>query len=76
MSRKLPVPEIPPLPSRRSGVGACLVLARIVPAKPSRQPEQPDLLEAFWGDGGTTGEVAETGDSRDRRRSAGRPCQG
>jgi len=51
---QLPVPEIRPVPSRRSGRGAMethLAPARPAPPKQSQQPELPDLLEAFWGDG-------------------------
>lgn len=54
MVRRVPVPEIPPVPSRRSGgaaVRARQSLARTIPPKQSRQSELPDLMEAFWGDG-------------------------
>jgi hypothetical protein len=54
MARKQPVPEIPPVPPRRSrgaAVGARLAPAPAVQPKHSQQPELPDLLEAFWGDG-------------------------
>ena len=54
MARKPPVPEILPAPSRRSGRGATgchLTPARTAPSKQSQQPELPDLLEAFRGDG-------------------------
>jgi hypothetical protein len=53
MSRKLPVPEVPPVPSRRSGrsaAGSHPVPAQTAPSKQSQHPELPDLLEAFWGD--------------------------
>jgi len=70
MARKLPVPEIPPIPSRRSGGGAGTrpVPARIAPVRKSLQPELPDLLEAFLGDGASMGEASETSHSCDRRR--------
>jgi hypothetical protein len=51
---QLPVPEIRPAPSRRSDRGAMethLAPARPAPPKQSQQPELPDLLEAFWGEG-------------------------
>ena len=54
MAHKTPVPEIPPVPSRRSGRDAARshpAHARTAPPKQSQQPELPDLLEAFWGDG-------------------------
>ena len=70
MARKLPVPEIPPIPCRRSGggAGARPVPAQIAQARQSQQPELPDLLEAFWGDGASTGEASETSPPRGRRR--------
>jgi hypothetical protein len=76
MARKLPVPEIPPIPRRQSGggTGARAVPARIAPARQSRQPELPDLLEAFWGDGASTEEVSETRRSRVQRRVPSDPA--
>jgi hypothetical protein len=60
MARKLPVPEIPPLPSRPAGGGAGSRLpTRTALPKRSRQPELPDLLEAFWGDEAGAGEVSK-----------------
>ena len=60
MARKPPVPEIPPIPSRRSGrgaVGSRLMAARTAPPKRSEEPELPDLLEAFWGEGAIAGDA-------------------
>ena len=70
MAHKPPVPEIPPVPSRGSGrgTGAPALPGRAAPAKRARQPELPDLLEAFWGDGASMGEASETSRPRGRRR--------
>jgi hypothetical protein len=54
MARKPPVPVIPPVPPRRSrgaAMGVRLAPAPTAQPKQSQQPELPDLLEAFWGDG-------------------------
>jgi hypothetical protein len=58
MGRKVSVPEIPPVPSRRSdrrATGSGQAAARPVPAKQTHEPELRDLLDAFWGDGADTG---------------------
>jgi hypothetical protein len=60
---RIRVPEIPPVPTRRSGRGAegsRLTLAQTAPPKRSEEAELPDLLEAFWGD------KASAPDDRDR----------
>ena len=79
MVRKLPVPEIPQVPDWRAGraaVGSRLASAQTAPPTRSHQPELPDLLEAFWGDGASAGEASDTGRTRKRRRSAGRSALG
>ena len=55
MIRKVPVAEIPPVPSGRSGrvvTRSRLARARVLaaPSMGSEGAELPDLLEAFWGD--------------------------
>jgi len=72
MARKPPVPEIPPVPPRRSrgaAVGSRLAPALTAQPKQSQQPELPDLLEAFWGDGAN----ARGAISRARGRHGGPP---
>jgi hypothetical protein len=79
MAHKLPVPEIPQVPDRRAGraaVGSRLVPAQTAPPTRSHQPELPDFLEAFWGDGASAGEASDTGRTRKRRRSVGRSASG
>lgn len=62
MDRRPPVPEIPP--------------TQAVQRTQSEQPALPDLLEAFWGDGGQANpelpadEPGSAADGRQRRRSA------
>jgi hypothetical protein len=76
MARKPPVPEIPPLPSSRSGrgvVGSRLTPARTAPPKQSQQPELPDLMAAFWGDGASTSGALETRRARGRRGASSDP---
>jgi hypothetical protein len=63
MTRKLPVPEIPPVPSRRSdraAAGSRLAPARTSPPKQTQEPELPNLLEAFWGDEASADEASGT----------------
>jgi hypothetical protein len=79
MVRKLPVPEIPQVPDWRTGrvaAGSRLAPAQTAPPARSHQPELPDLLEAFWGDGASAGEVSDTARIRKQRRSAGRSARG
>jgi hypothetical protein len=79
MARKVPVPEIPPVPSRWSGHAAAesrLPSGRPAPSKRSQRSELPDLMEAFWGDGASAGEVPETGRPPSRHRSAGQSALG
>jgi hypothetical protein len=60
MARKPPIPEIPPVLSRRSGRSAVesrQIPARTAPPQRSEEPELPDLLEAFWGDGANARDV-------------------
>ena len=68
MARKPPIPEIPPIPSRRSGrsaVGSRQMPARTAPPQRSEKPELPDLLEAFWGDGANARDVLPRTRDRD-----------
>jgi hypothetical protein len=68
MARKPPVPEIPPTPSRRSGrsaVGSRQTPARTTAPQRSEEPELPDLLEAFWGDGANARDVLPPTRGRD-----------
>jgi hypothetical protein len=77
MARKPPVPEIPPVPSRRSGRGAVasrLAPARTAPPKQSQQPELPDLMEAFWGDGASPSGALGTRRARGRRGASPDPA--
>ena len=77
MARKPPVPEIPPLPSRQSGrgvVGSRLTPARTAPPKQSQQPELPDLMEAFWGDGASTSGALGSRRARGRRGASPDPA--
>ena len=77
MARKPPVPEIPPVPSRRSGRGVVrsrLAPARTAPPKQSHQPELPDLMEAFWGDGASTSEALGARRARGRRGASPDPA--
>jgi hypothetical protein len=70
MARKVPVSEIHSVPSRRSGhtaAGSRLPSGRPVPPKQSQQSELPDLMEAFWSDGASTGEVSGSRRARARR---------
>jgi len=76
MARKLPVPEIPPVPSRRLGRAEArphLALRRTTSPKRDQQPELPDLLEAFWGDGAATVGTAEISRIPGRRRASPDP---
>ena len=78
MARKVPVPAIPPVPSRRSGrsaIGPRLPPERPVLPEQSQQSELPDLMEAFWGDGRVAGENSRTSPARGRR-SSGRSVAG
>jgi hypothetical protein len=57
MARNMPVPEIPPGPSPRPGraaKAAGVSRSGTAQAAQSREPELPDLLEAFWGDEAAT----------------------
>ena len=74
MARKVPVPEIPPVPSRRPGrsaEGSRLAPARTTSPKQSEEAKLPDLLEAFWGDRASDPDTL--GSPRVRRRRGAPP---
>jgi hypothetical protein len=78
MARKVPVPEIPPVPSRQSGraaIGPRLPPKRSATPVQSPQSELPDLMEAFWGDATGASENSGIGPARGRR-SSGRSVAG
>lgn len=75
MARKVLVPEIPPVPSGRApraAIGSRLPARTVLP-KQIRQPELPDLMEAFWGDGARADPASGTRPGRDRRRPSSDP---
>ena len=77
MTRKLPVPEIPPVPSRRSdraAAGSRLAPARTSPPKQSQEPELPNLLEAFWGDEASADEASGTRRARRHHDASSDPA--
>lgn len=75
MAHKAPFPEIPPVPSlqrpgRAKAAGASR--SRMVQLAQSQEPELPDLLEAFWGDGEATFGTANVPAPESTRRRAKR----
>jgi hypothetical protein len=61
LARKMPVPEIPPVPSpraSRSTKAGGVPPSRTTQAMQSEESDIPDLLEAFWGDAAATPDPA------------------
>ena len=59
-------------PGPRAAVGSRLPARTVLP-KQTQQPELPDLMEAFWGDGARADPASGTRPGRDRRRPSSDP---